>query len=316
MSSAYSFSATDLPNVPVVNGTDVLECFRLWGPEPAARLLAYGEAALKYANGCNSLASASIRSMSVASSTSSRTGTSGPAGLSGTRLESIRKVGSWRDKGDLNRQAPTPSRVPDGMCYMKLLNKNNVEQQCVRTGDWPTFGALTRLSARVFKDISELERFRLVQTCKDVYHVAAGGNKGVSFLDSVAMYGTRIKAQPGTFVRAVVDSGRKVERSGVFVSGHARIGGNGEWDLTRQTDRTTLIGKMSDYERFCRDRALEAYRAGDVPGAVAGFVADRLKNGEGTIMDRYILEAAATTLDEFDRAILGFYSGGYAKIAR
>nr|DAZ92376.1 TPA_asm: PA protein [Pecan associated jivivirus 1] len=216
MSSA---SASDVHTHPAaVTGEQVLEFGKLFGIDNALKLVAYGEKCLALEHRRVSLCSASVRSAS--STGSSSIGSPLRAGLTGTRLESIAKVDSWRSGGDNIRR-----RVPSGLCYSKLLMASMAPSVVEKAGEWPTFGSLVRLSAKSFQSVEDLRRFRLVPSGDGVCHVKAGGKDGFGFLEGVATYASRISAQPGTLAFAVAELYKQSEFVPVAIDGRTRVGG-------------------------------------------------------------------------------------------
>lgn len=240
-----SVTSSGIPVAPVpFTGSEILECGKEFGPDFASRMLRHSEAVLEYCRKAASFQSAALRCASSSGSTGSGSGSpigiGRPAGLTGTRLGAINKVASWRNNnGDISigqgsiQSEPRRRPVPNGMCYTKLLATNVSESAVLKIGEWPTFGSLVRLSEKIFKPIAELERFRL-DGDGDMVHVLAGGRKGRSFLDAVALYASTIKAQPGTLAAAVSALRPAVGPTGIF--GKTRVGGLNE------TQRMALAG--------------------------------------------------------------------------
>nr|DAZ92378.1 TPA_asm: PC protein [Pecan associated jivivirus 1] len=218
MSSIWSLSSGNGGFRPPVTGSEVLSFGDKYGIDAAFRLLAYGESCVACHSREISTQAAAIRVSSSSGSASSRPGS--PAGLTGTRLDSIKKVDNWRNQGVVAK------KYPDGLCYTKVLHKSRAEVVASKVGEWPTFGSLVRLSADSFLPISELRRFRLVEKGDGLVHVKAGGLAGVSFLDEVCAYASHIKAQPGTLAASVQGSVPLVPNYERKCTGKTRVGGS------------------------------------------------------------------------------------------
>nr|DAZ92379.1 TPA_asm: PD protein [Pecan associated jivivirus 1] len=182
--------------------------------------MVYGESCLALYGRCVSMQSAAVRSANSASSSGSRSPSAG-AGLTGTRLESIRKVDTWRSVGDTVRRV-----VPDGMCYGKLLNAASRESVMTRCGEWPTFGSLVRLSGKNFLPLDGLRKFKIVENGAGSYHVKSGGRDGAGFLEAVATYARKVQVQPGTLAAKVSELfPHDVPALPFEVKGAVRVGG-------------------------------------------------------------------------------------------
>lgn len=146
----------------------------------------------------------------------------GRSGLVGSRLALINKVVDWRSSGaSTGRAQERKVKYPDGLCYAKMLRPECADTATSKLGVFPTFAALMRTGLSKFQSLQELERFRLVKTSDDLYHVAAGGMEGVSFLDAACTYSKGVKTLPGT----IGAEAKALQRPVVKVKGKAAVGG-------------------------------------------------------------------------------------------
>lgn len=240
------------------------------GPEGAASFAKFYEGQQAFINRCISVQCGSIRSNSgsVASSASSGSASRG-SGLTGGRIDRVRALA----KLESNKR----KKVPDGLCYSKLLKTKGAEAHVQRLGEWPSMASVLRTPASAFQSLDELERFRLTGD-EGMAHVAAGGCDGVSFVASASRLASSFKYPRGSFGAVLAADARGLNMSAPAQRYTARtlLGGSGfEGTVSASsirnydsaTARTYVVTLPSEFwsssTESCSDAAARVRRATD-----------------------------------------------------